>query len=194
MNRREQILHATALLIAQDGVAALTTKRIAAQAGCAEGTIFRHFGDKGGLIAAVLSFGLPEIAELSHLTAAAPQGDLRSGLLQLSSAVMAYYQASSPIAAAALSDRAMFERYSAAHRAGHTGPKQIWNLARDFLEAHRAAGHIGDGADLEIQAISLVGACQNAVWVRLVNGADSLPHGEQFLEKLVDAHMAALAA
>lgn len=171
---------------------ALTTKRIAAEAGCAEGTIFRHFGDKGGLIAAALSFGLPEITALSQLAASAPHGDLRSGLLELTEAVMAFYRASSPIAAAALSDRAMFERYSAAHRAGHTGPKQIWNLARQFLEARRDAGQVSEDADLGIHAIILVGACQNAVWVRLVNGVDAVPHGEDFLANLVDVQLAAL--
>ncbi len=53
-------------------------------------------------------------------------------------------------------------------------------------------GHISEHVDLEIHAIQLVGACQNAVWVRLVNGADALPHGDNFIENLVDVTMTSL--
>jgi AcrR family transcriptional regulator len=191
--RRDRILLATVELIRRDGVAALTTKRIAAEAGCAEGTIFRHFGDKGGLIAAVLSFGLPELSRLEELAHIATDGDVEARLVRLCSAVIDYYRASYPIAAAALSDTSVFERYSVAHLARGTGPLQVWNLVFDFLHTAQMAGSITDAIDLEIEAIALTGACQNAVWVGLVNGDTALPHGgERFAERLVGNRIPAL--
>src|ERR1700742_5311024 len=64
MTIRTRILAATSELIRSEGFSAVTTKKIAAEAGCAEGSIFRIFGDKGGLLAAVLSFGLAETGTL----------------------------------------------------------------------------------------------------------------------------------
>jgi AcrR family transcriptional regulator len=189
--RRERILSATADLIRRDGISALTTKKIAAEAGCAEGTIFRHFGDKGGLIAAVLSFGLPEIYRLEEIAHQPVGSELTKDLRKLCAAVYEYYVASYPIAASALADADIFRRYQAAHRAAGTGPRQIWGFVRDYLEAARAAGLVRADLDIEIEAMALAGACQNAAWVTLVNGTDSLPHGGRaFIESLVAVRIA----
>jgi AcrR family transcriptional regulator len=192
--RRERILSATVELIRRDGIAALTTKGIATEAGCAEGTIFRHFGDKGGLIAAVLAHGLPEVYRLEEIALHPPDADLESGLQDLCSAVLDFYRTSYPVAAAALADATIFRRYQAAHQAAGTGPRQIWGLVHDYLVAAREAGLVSTDVDLEIEAITLTGACQNAVWVSLVNGSEALPHGGvRFVEQLVTSQLAALA-
>ncbi|AZH79010.1 hypothetical protein CSX12_11350 [Microbacterium sp. Y-01] len=174
--RRELILTATANLIRRDGVAALTTKRVAAEAGCAEGTIFRHFGDKGGLIAAVLSFGLPEIDHLAQVASRKPPGDLIVDLTDLCTAALDFYRASYPIAASALTDATIFQRYRDAHNARDTGPRQIWELIHSYLRTAAEHGTINTALDLEAEALAIAGACQNAVWVALVNGDQALPH------------------
>lgn len=170
-------MSATVALIQRDGIAALTTRGIALEAGCAEGTIFRHFGDKGGLIAAVLSRGLPEIYRLEEVARRAPSEDLAADLTALCTAVLDFYRASYPIAASALADGATFRRYQAAHREAGTGPRQIWELVSGFLHEASALGLVDPGRDLDVEAVTLVGACQNAVWVGLVNGDEALPHG-----------------
>jgi AcrR family transcriptional regulator len=188
--RRDRILRATADLIRRDGIAAITTKRIAAEADCAEGTIFRHFGDKGGLIAAVLSFGLPEIYRLDELTSRPADADPRSALIAIGRAVMDYYTASYPIVSAALSDASIFARYVAAHEAAGTGPRQIWMFVHRYLLSAQSAGSVRADADLETEAMVFAGACQNAAWVAMVNGASALPHGgENYVERLVDTRL-----
>jgi AcrR family transcriptional regulator len=178
MAMRERILEATANLIKPDGISAVTTKKIAAEAGCAEGSIFRHFGDKGGLLAAVLSFGLPETHALMEAVDVAKSScDLRAGLRSVAEALLAFYRASCPLVASALADRELFARYSSAHREGGTGPQQAWQLVHDFLVAQRDAGRVGAEVDLQVHALCVTGACQNAVWVEMVSGPDTLPHG-----------------
>ena len=139
--RRELILTATANLIRRDGVAALTTKRVAAEAGCAEGTIFRHFGDKGGLIAAVLSFGLPEIDHLEQVASRKPSGDLVVDLTDLCAATLDFYRASYPIAASALTDATIFQRYRDAHNA--RGERPSAHPRRGVRPRHRHRRHGG---------------------------------------------------
>lgn len=60
--RSAEILWAAAQLFARRGIAAATTREIAAAAHTTERTLFKHFGSKDGLVRAVL-----EEAVLSHL-------------------------------------------------------------------------------------------------------------------------------
>jgi AcrR family transcriptional regulator len=183
---RERILEAASTLVREQGITAVTTRKIAAEAGCAEGSIFRIFGDKGGLLAAVLSFGLPETKQLYEtIDWACNASDVRSALARVTEALLDFYQAIFPLIGSALADRDLFERYAGAHRQGGTGPRQAWELTFRFLSSQRQAGRIAEAADIETAAILLTGACQNAVWVNMVTGPDSLPHrGEQLPERI----------
>jgi AcrR family transcriptional regulator len=103
MSMRTRILEATSNLIRTEGMSAVTTKKIAAEAGCAEGSIFRNFGDKGGLLAAVLSFGLPETQTLyDTVDGATGSPDVRAGLTAIAEALLGFYRASYPLVGSAL--------------------------------------------------------------------------------------------
>lgn len=177
MTIRTRILAATSELIRSEGFSAVTTKKIAAEAGCAEGSIFRIFGDKGGLLAAVLSFGLAETGTLYEVVERARQTpDLGDALRAVTGALREFYRASYPLIGSALADRALFDRYSSAHREAGTGPQQAWQLVHDVLESHRDAGRVDEDADLPTCALMVAGTCQNAAWVELVSGPTALPH------------------
>lgn len=55
--KKELILEAALVLFAQEGFHATSTAKIAKQAGVSEGLIFRHFGNKNGLLDAILTLG-----------------------------------------------------------------------------------------------------------------------------------------
>jgi AcrR family transcriptional regulator len=67
--RTADMLWAAAQLFARQGVAATTTREVAAAAQTTERTLFKHFGNKEGLVRAVL-----EEAVLSHLAPESLQG------------------------------------------------------------------------------------------------------------------------
>lgn len=50
----EALLAAAGRLVARDGVCAVTTEAVAAEAGVGKGTVFRHFESRAGLMAALL--------------------------------------------------------------------------------------------------------------------------------------------
>jgi AcrR family transcriptional regulator len=54
---RERIVHVAAALLAEGGRDAVTTRAVAAKAGVQAPTIYRLFGDKGGLLEAVAEHG-----------------------------------------------------------------------------------------------------------------------------------------
>jgi AcrR family transcriptional regulator len=194
MSIRTRVLEATASLIRSEGFSAVTTKKIAAEAGCAEGSIFRIFGDKGGLLAAVLSFGLAETNTLYEVVEqASASADLADALRSVADALQDFYRASYPLIGSALADRPLFTRYSTAHQEKGTGPQQAWQLVHDVLVAHHDAGRIDTEADLATCALLVAGACQNAVWVEMVSGPPALPHaGSATTDHVVATMMAVL--
>jgi AcrR family transcriptional regulator len=55
--KQEKIVQAALQLFAQEGYHATSTSKVAKQAGVSEGLIFRHFGNKDGLLQAILEEG-----------------------------------------------------------------------------------------------------------------------------------------
>lgn len=70
---RSRILDAAALLVANEGVVALTTRAVAAKAGVQAPTLYRLFGDKRGLLDAVAEQGMK--AFVACKVAAVPDPD-----------------------------------------------------------------------------------------------------------------------
>ncbi len=56
-DKKEKILLAALELFANEGFKATSTSKVAKQAGVSEGLIFRHFGNKEGLLEAILKIG-----------------------------------------------------------------------------------------------------------------------------------------
>lgn len=63
MSNKENILSAALELFAEQGYDRTPTSQIARKAGVSEGLIFRHFGNKAGLLEAIIRQGLALIAE-----------------------------------------------------------------------------------------------------------------------------------
>lgn len=70
---RSRVLHAAARLFAARGVTAVTMDDIAAEAGVGKGTLYRRFGDKGGLAIALLDERERELQQ-QMLSGAPPLG------------------------------------------------------------------------------------------------------------------------
>lgn len=62
--KQEKILQAALLLFAKEGYNATSTNKVAKAAGVSEGLIFRHFGNKEGLLQAILAFGAEKLKEI----------------------------------------------------------------------------------------------------------------------------------
>ena len=62
--KQEKILNAALQLFAQEGYHATSTSKVAKHAGVSEGLIFRHFGNKDGLLQAILEEGERRIKAL----------------------------------------------------------------------------------------------------------------------------------
>ncbi len=62
--KQEKILEAALMLFAKEGYHATSTSKVAKAAGVSEGLIFRHFGNKEGLLQAILTLGEEKFREI----------------------------------------------------------------------------------------------------------------------------------
>ena len=62
--KQEKILQAALVLFAKEGYHATSTSKVAKAAGVSEGLIFRHFGNKEGLLQAILAEGERRLKDL----------------------------------------------------------------------------------------------------------------------------------
>lgn len=78
---RERILQAAARLLADSGGAPVSTRAVCAAAGVGAPTLYHHFGDKDGLLDAVVAYGFDRylVAKRSQPTTGDPVEDLRRG-------------------------------------------------------------------------------------------------------------------
>src|SRR6516162_8804593 len=98
---RDQIVTATRKLIEDHGIAHITTKQIARAAGCAEGTIFRHFERKEDLLLASVLVHFPALKDsLVSIT----DGSARERLRRLASSLIRFFEQVTPAFVAVLSD------------------------------------------------------------------------------------------
>jgi len=63
-DKQENILRAALQLFADEGYNAVSTNRIAKEAGVSEGLIFKHFSNKQGLLDAIMKHGAQKISQV----------------------------------------------------------------------------------------------------------------------------------
>ena len=100
---RDRILDAASRIVAKLGVAAATTKRIAAEARLSEGSLYNHFKDKPELLIALVMERLPSIRqvfiELQKTDVTIPERIVAALV-----AMIAFYRQAQPFIAGMLSD------------------------------------------------------------------------------------------
>ncbi|MGW5106345.1 TetR/AcrR family transcriptional regulator [Nocardia sp. NPDC004123] len=175
---RQRILDAAARLLREKGIARLTTREIAVAADAAEGSITKNFGGKLGLLTALLSRELPELAAWrAALTPSTSHcEDLRATLMTVGDKAIDYYAASLPLVAGAVSDISLFDAYRATNTAQDTGPQLAVEAMATYLTTWQSTGALSPDADTWALALMFCGAAQLQAWTEQLAGPQALPH------------------
>lgn len=167
---REHLIATAERLIARQGLAGLTVRAIAKEAGVADGVLYNHFADKEELLAIALRGHVraveDELGALPEAGAGTVEENLRAQLRH----GLALHRAVLPAFAGLITLPAVRARYA---ELADPGPDWRDRLL-DYLRAERDRGRLRADADVDAAAAVLVGICHEQVLSGLFAG--SLPH------------------
>ncbi|HSK17400.1 MAG TPA: TetR/AcrR family transcriptional regulator [Gaiellaceae bacterium] len=188
---RRTIVEAADRVIREHGLAGTTTREIAREAGCAEGSIYVHFEDKIDLVIAVILEGEPHFARLVELPGSAGEGTVEANLAAWADEVLALMGDNLPIFLALLGDRAVFDRFAERMHERGTGLIAAVGAAAAYVRAEQELGRIDPAADPEVVAGAIVGACRDQALRSLLGPVDRRP-GTGFARELARILVAGL--
>jgi AcrR family transcriptional regulator len=171
---RERLLEAAARLIRERGMARVTTREIAEAAGTAEGSLFKNFGDKMGLLTTLLSQELPENRAWRDAATGPGPGDLETRLSRLMERAIDFYSASLPLVAGSVADSDLLRRQQAVNREAGTGPQLAIDAMDAVFRTWQKAGQLGPDTDTYSLALLFCGSAQLQAYVEYLAGPDGL--------------------
>ena len=187
---RQRILDAALGLIRQRGIGRVTTREIAMAAGAAEGSLFKNFGDKMGLLTELLTYELPENRAWRSVAIEAPpgHGDLVAGLVLFMERAIDYYAAALPLTAGSLADRELLRRHQALNRERGSGPQLALQATVDCLRGWQEAGYLDQAADLYPMAVALCGGALICAYIEQLAGPGQIRGGRDgLIHSLIDS-------
>jgi AcrR family transcriptional regulator len=157
---REHILQAAEQILRTKGLGACTTRAIAEEARCAEGSIYRHFTDKHELFIEIVKRRFPVFLDMvASLPDIAGTGDLRAHLEELVRGALIFYREILPMAAGVAADHELLVHQRAHFVKTGTGPMRAFTSVSAFFEGEQRAGRVSRGISPEHAARVLLGAC-----------------------------------
>jgi AcrR family transcriptional regulator len=164
-NTRKQILDAAQRLIEKGGFSRLTTREIAQEAGCAEGTIFKHFKRKDDLSLAVVLENAPKFKD-SIAQKRAGKGTVQKNLEDIALAALRFSEKLIPLAAALFADTNLLARQRQALSESRKGPKEAFDLIAAYISEEQQLGRINREVVPLIVSSLLLGACFHRAFLR----------------------------
>ena len=163
----EQVLAAALRLVARDGVAALTARRLAAEAGTSPAAVYELFGDKAGVVRAIFFAGFEQLA--AALSQLAPGDDPLADLLALAQRYRGFILERPALAAVMFSRPfASFDPAPAEAAAGAAVRERIVAAVRRAIAAGRLQG---DPTDVAHACVALVHGLAAAESARRLGGS-----------------------
>ncbi|RJO74987.1 TetR/AcrR family transcriptional regulator [Nocardia panacis] len=179
---REAVIAAAQRILVESGVARLSTKEVAAGAGVAESSIFYHFGDRVGLLQAVIAQHVRPLKEA--LLDSPGHGELRADLVEVVMTLEQFFHSAIPVIAAIQSDSGLRAKFLERGRDSDLGPHR----ALDVVVARLGAVPGADRIDLRALALLLVGAAHQRALQRHLSppaALATLPSADALVDALI---------
>jgi len=181
---RDNLLKAATRLIQSRGLARATTREIVREAGCAEGTLYKHFETKDDLFLAVLVESFPRFETSLVLTNKGQTGTVEN-LADIARAAIRFFEQVLPTGVALLADAALLARHRKRLRTKDTGPRHLYEAVAKHIASAQDLGRINRALDPLTAASVILGPCLQWVLTRMINGSTPLKlTDEQFCQQL----------
>jgi AcrR family transcriptional regulator len=157
---RSSILEAAERVIRDRGMASATTKEIAREARCAEGSIYRYFEDKHALMTEIIGSRYAGFFQfVDSLPERAGTGAVAGTLEEVARKSLDFYRGIVPMACGAIADRQLLHQHREFFERNGTGPMRIVRSLTDYLRREQRAGRVRDQVMPDVVAHVFLGAC-----------------------------------
>ncbi|MFA9429770.1 TetR/AcrR family transcriptional regulator [Egicoccus sp. AB-alg2] len=155
----ERLLDAATRVLERDGLPGITTKRIAQEAGCSEGSIYNHFGSKEDLLAEVVKARMSAFpARAAEFPDSPGTDDVRERLREIAELALAFYRRGTGHLVAMINNPdAMQQHVREVHARGGGPWRTVDDLSR-WLRAEQDLGLVDPGANPVAAVTALLGA------------------------------------
>lgn len=192
-NTRKRILDAAQRLIERGGFTRLTTKNIAQEAECSEGTLFKHFGTKENLCLAVILENSPSFMDALRRPNAG-RGSVHENLKGFAVAAIRFSEKLIPAVVPLLADAKLLARHRGVKHRGERGAEMAFQLVADYVAEEQKIGRISTSAKPLFVAAVLMGPCFHWVFFRHAMGTSVFPStDDKFVTGLVDTIMTGIS-
>ncbi|MEW2290529.1 TetR family transcriptional regulator [Streptomyces sp. NPDC047841] len=178
---RERLFEAAERVVARDGAAALTSRAVTTEAGCAKGVLHAHFAGLDEFVAElVLDRFTRTVALAADLPAQAGSGTVTGNLVNLAAAVLSLDPG---VVGLAVTRPAAALRVREAWAAGAPGFDAVQTSIEAYLSAEQRLERIADKLDAGSVALALVGTLHHL----LMTGRPGTPYPQDRVQRLVHA-------
>jgi len=187
MDKRRQILEAAERVFRSKGLAKATTREIARDAGCADGTLYVHFNDRLALFSAVLDECVPDIKEtLQLLQELVGKNTVRTNLEMVAARYLTFLQRALGAVFSIFAEPELLEAHRKKMRAQGKGPHVTEGMLLNYIHGEQKIGRIDPDASPEAISSMLLGGCFYRVFVSQYMGDAMHPAPQVFVHKLVE--------
>jgi AcrR family transcriptional regulator len=187
MDKRRQILEAAERVFRSKGLSKATTREIAKDAGCADGTLYLHFEDRLALFGAVLDECVPDMKEsLQQLESLVGKRTVRQNLEMVVNRYLTFHQRALHAVCSIFAEPQLLAAHRDKLHAQGRGPHIAEGMLLDYIRAEQKIGRICRRAVPEAITSMLLGACFYRVFVSQYMGTPMEPGPTVMARKLVD--------
>jgi AcrR family transcriptional regulator len=159
-NRRKEILDAARKVLSERGLSGATTKQIADDAGCSEGTLYLYFKGRTEIFLAVLEECVPDIRQpMMILAGSIGKNTPESNLERAARGILKFHRQVSPLLAALFAEPMLLAAYRRALVANGKGPHLAISSLERYIKAEQALGRLDTKIDPATTAVLLMGGC-----------------------------------
>ncbi len=160
MPKREQIIEAAERVFRSKGLSGATTREIAREVGCADGTLYVHFDDRVALFLALLERNLPGFLQpLEALEHKVGHRTVRANLEAVLHGALGFQEQMLPMIASLFGEPELLKAHRDVLRRRNMGPHRSLGAIETYLRAEQALHRVGPDCDPRAAAYMLLGAC-----------------------------------